>query len=57
MIYNGNKILIGATTNGKLTPIIKGIAIPEEVEHLYDRLMFEVLEKVYTYGEDMEIGR
>lgn len=51
----GNKIVICATD--KLSIIIKGEVIPEEVEHLYDRLIFEVIEKVRTYGEDMEIGR
>ncbi len=37
--------------------MINGYAIPVEVEHLYDRLIFEVIEKVHTYGKDMEIGR
>lgn len=51
----GNRIKIYATD--KLTLCITGKVIPEEVEHLYDRLIFEVIEKVRTYGEDMEIGR
>ena len=28
-----------------------------KIEHLYDRLIFEIIKKVRTYGEDMEIGR
>ena len=51
----GNKIVILATE--KLSIIIKGKIIPEEVEHLYDRLIFEIIKKVRTYGADMEIGR
>lgn len=51
----GNKIMIVATK--KMTIIIEGEIIPEEVEHLYDRLIFEIIKKVRTYGEDMEIGR
>ena len=51
----GNKIVILATE--KMSIIIKGKIIPEEVEHLYDRLIFEIIKKVRTYGEDMEIGR
>lgn len=51
----GNIITIYATN--KIVINIKGKAIPEEVEHLYDRLIFEVIEKVRTYGEDMEISR
>ena len=51
----GNKIVILATE--KMSIIIKGEIIPEEVEHSYDRLIFEIIKKVRTYGEDMEIGR
>lgn len=51
----GNKIVILATE--KLSIIIKGKIIPEEVEHLYDRLIFEIIKKVRTYGADMEIGK
>ena len=51
----GNKIVILATE--KLSIIIKGKIIPEEIEHLYDRLIFEIIKKVRTYGADMEIGR
>ena len=51
----GNKIVILATE--KMSIIIKGKVIPEEVEHSYDRLIFEIIKKVRTYGEDMEIGR
>ena len=51
----GNRIKIYETD--KLTIVITGKVIPEEVEHLYDRLIFEIIKKVRTYGEDMEIGR
>ena len=51
----GNRIKIYATD--KLTIVITGKVIPEEIEHLYDRLIFEIIKKVRTYGEDMEIGR
>lgn len=51
----GNRIVICASN--KLVVIIKGEDIPVEVEHMYDRLMFEVIEKVQKYDEDMEIGR
>ena len=51
----GNRIAIFATN--KMSINIKGEIIPEEVEHSYDRLIFEIIKKVRTYGEDMEIGR
>ena len=51
----GNRIAIFATN--KLRINIAGKVIPEEIEHLYDRLIFEIIKKVRTYGEDMEIGR
>lgn len=52
----GNRIVIGATLN-KLVIMIRGEDIAVDVEHMYDRLMFEVIEKVQKYGEDIEIGR
>lgn len=51
----GNIITIYATN--KIAINIKGKAIPEEVKHLYDRLIFEAIEKVRTYGEDIEISK
>jgi hypothetical protein len=51
----GNTITI--YVDDTITIVIDGKAMPEEVEHLYDRLIFEAIEKVHTYGEDMEIGR
>lgn len=48
----GNKIIFCTPTI-----IIKGENIPEEIEYLYDRLIFEAIEKVRTYGEDTKIGR
>jgi hypothetical protein len=49
-IYSTDTITIDITGAG-------GAARPKEVEHLYDRLIFEIIKKVRTYGEDMEIGR
>ena len=54
----GNKITI--YVDDTITIIIGGVggaARPKEVDHFYDRLIFEVIKKVRTYGEDMEIGR
>lgn len=34
-----------------------GPNVTPELEQMYDKLIANVLEKVHTYGEDMEIGR
>ena len=56
LIY-GNNIVFCLSGDKNTVVIVGESGIPEEVEHLYDRLIFEVIEKVHTYGEDMEISR